>query len=244
MPPLVIEFIGLPGAGKTTIAQNVIEELTVAGYRCFGLSTVSNPESIEKKSGGFFGKLQTLYHFLRSCVMYRRLAIHALLYTWQVNPFNLVGLRRFFILIVRLNYIKTVMNENYDLLVLDQGPIQNVWSIATTGRQPKSDKYLQQLLKSILDEVSPLVIKVEIETDLAHARITKRPTMRSRFDRMSPSMAEALLSRHGMVFAELVDLIDRFKGTSHLNVHGDQPVQTNTNLIVPFIKQAWHTHSL
>ena len=120
MPALVVEFIGLPGAGKTTIAQTAIEELTVAGYRCFSLSTLSEPESIEKRSGGFFSKLKTLYHFVLSCAGYRKFAANSLLFTINVRPLSLVNLRRFLILLVRLKSMRTLMESNYDLIILDQ----------------------------------------------------------------------------------------------------------------------------
>lgn len=238
MPPLVIEFIGLPGAGKTTIAQIAIEELTAAGYRCFSLSTYSDPESVDKKSGGFFRKLKTLYHFALSCAVYRQFAVNALLYTIHVKPFSLVNLRRFLILLVRLKFMRTLMNGNYDLIVLDQGLIQYIWSIAVTNEQPNNDKYLERVLKSILDEISLFVIIVDVEAELAIERITRRPTMRSRFDRMSSSEAEAMLSRHKDVFAQIVDSADKFRKTGYLNINGSQPIKNNVGLIVPFIERA------
>lgn len=243
MMPLVIEFIGLPGAGKTTIAQMVIEELTVAGYQCFSLSTLSSPESIEKRRGGLISKMRTLYQFTLSCVKYRHLARNAFLYTLHVNPFSLVSLRRFFNLLVKLSFIETLMKSNYDLLILDQGLLQNIWSIATTGEQPDNDKYLERLLKNILDEISPFVILVDVESEIAHERIARRPTMRSRFDQMSPSKAEAMLAKHRSVFEQLVDLADKFRETGFINVSGSQPISQNVSLIVPFIKQARQANS-
>lgn len=243
MSPLVIEFIGLPGAGKTTIAQSAIEELTGVGYRCFSLSTLKDPESPAKKSGGFFSKLKTLHNFAFACVVYRQLAMNALLYTLHMKPFSPGNLRRFLILLVRLRFMRSLMKEGYDLIILDQGLIQYIWSIAVTNQQPNRDKYLARVLKSILDEISLFVIMVDVETELAIERITRRPTMRSRFDWMSPSQAETMLSRHKDMFAEIVDAADNFRKTGYLNVNGSRPIKINVELIVPFIEQARQAHS-
>lgn len=241
--PLVIEFIGLPGAGKTTIAQKAIEYLTSSGYRCFGLSTLDNPEGIEKKKGGFFSKLRTLYNFAFSCVMYRRLAINVFLFAINVKPLRLVNLQRSLLLLVRLKVMKTLMDGNYDLIIIDQGLIQYVWSIAVTGEHPSNIKYLERVLKSILEEISLFVIMVDVETELAVKRIVSRPTMRSRFDRMPASKAEAMLSKHKQIFSQIIDTAHTFRDTGYLNIDGSQPIPKNVSLIVPFIEQARQAYS-
>lgn len=237
-PPIVVEFIGLPGAGKTTIAQNAIENLTAAGYRCFGLSTLDRPESSEKAKGGLISKLRMLKQFAIACLMYRHIAIYAFLYTMQVRPLSYINLRRFLVLLARLDFMTTLMDRDYDFIILDQGLLQYIWSIAVTGEGPKNDKYLARVLKSILDEISLFVIMVDVETDLAIERIVSRPTMRSRFDHMPASKAQAILSRHKEIFSQIVDSANTFRDTGYLNVNGSQPIKQNVGLIVPFIEQS------
>lgn len=241
--PLVIEFIGLPGAGKTTIAQNTIENLSADGYSCYGLSTLDNPESLEKEKGGLFSKLRMLYYFSISCVLFWRFAINALLFLMQLRPFSLVNLRRFLILLVRLKSVRALMDGNYDFIILDQGLIQYIWSMAVTGEQQINSKYLELVMKSILDEIPLFVIMVDIETELAINRIVSRPTMRSRFDRISPSEAKVILSKHREMFTQIVYSADTFRETGYLNVNGNQPVKENVGLIVPFIEQARQGYS-
>lgn len=238
-PSLVIEFIGLPGAGKTTIAQNAIESLTTDGYRCFGLSTLDKPESAEKAKGGFLSKFRSLKQFAIACVRYRQIACDAFMYTMQMKPFSFINLRRFFVLIARLRFMVTLMKDDYDFIILDQGLLQYIWSIAVTGERPKNDKYLARLLKGILDEIPLFVIMVDIETEMAVERLVNRPTMRSRFDHMSPSKAQVLLSKHKEIFTQIVDSAGKFQKTGYLNVNGSQPIKQNVGLIVPVIEQTW-----
>ena len=236
--PLIIEFIGLPGAGKTTIAQRAIENLSEAGYQCFGLSTLNNPESLEKKKGGIFAKLKTLYRFVYVCVVHRKFAYNAFLFSMHVKPVSLVNLRRFLILLARLIFLRTLLRNNYDFIILDQGLIQYIWSIAITGKQSLNKDYLNRVLKSILDELSLFVVMVDIETELAVKRIVNRPTMRSRFDRMSSTKIETILSTHKDIFSQIVQSTNAFKDTGYMSVNGSQPIQKNVGLIVPFLEQA------
>jgi thymidylate kinase len=239
MPPLVVEFIGLPGAGKTTIARFVIEELTNSGYRCFGLSTLSNPETVEKKRGGLTNKLKTLYSVALSCVFHKQIALDAVSYALHLKPLNLASLHRVIALLVRLDFMRTMMNSNYDLIILDQGLIQYIWSMGTIGGSPTNDKYLEQLLQDVLDEVSLLVILVDVEVGLAVERINNRSTMRSRFDRFSTRQAETLLVKHKNVLTRIVDFVEKFKGTVYMDVSGNQAIKKNVSIIVPFIERAW-----
>lgn len=241
--PLVIEFIGLPGAGKTTTAQIAIESLTSVGYHCFAQNTLENPESIEKKRGGILSKLRMLYHFLLSCVLYRNFAWNAFKFALTIKPFSFVNLRRFIVLVVRLKFLRSKINGNYDLFILDQGLIQYVWSIAITGKQSGNSNYLEGVLKSIINELSLYVIMVDVEAELAIKRIIARPTMRSRFDRMSPSSAEIMLSEHKKMFSQIVNLSASFRNTGYLSVNGRQSIQENVGIIVPFINQAWQSRN-
>lgn len=241
-PPLVVEFVGLPGAGKTTIAHQVIEELTTRGTRCFAYSTAGSPEGREKRSGGLLSKLRTLGRLVSSCLTYPRLALHALIYTVRVNPFGLLSFRRLLTFLIRFRYVKEVMAGDYDVLVLDQGPIQNLWSIATTGRRRGHVEDLGRVVGDVLDEARPLVVLVAVEPDLAFERVAGRSTMRSRFDRMPPSEAKALLTRHAALFGQLVELADGFASTGFVRVDGRDPVQTNVSQIVSFIERARKNH--
>ncbi len=67
--------------------------------------------------------------------------------------------------------------------------------------------------------------------------------MRSRFDRMSPSEAKVILSKHREMFTQIVYSADTFRETGYLNVNGSQPVKENVGLIVPFIEQARQGYS-
>ncbi|MGD2027622.1 MAG: AAA family ATPase [Anaerolineales bacterium] len=241
MQPLIIEFIGLPGAGKTTIAQHMLAELNKAGYQCFSLSTLENPESVEKNKGGVLSKVGTFSYFLFSCLKDFRMCRDAFLYAWHVRPRRFENFKRFVVLLVRMNDLRTLLKENYDLIVLDQGILQNIWSIAATGDPPKNGKYLRQLLNSVLSQVPEFVVHIDVDVDLAVERIHQRPTMRSRFDRLSPRQAGILLTEYKRIFAQIIHAADYFQDTGFLYVNGSQPVEYSVSRIVPVLEREWQS---
>lgn len=238
MQPLMIEFIGLPGAGKTTIAQRVIAELTDAGYRCFGLSTLTSPEGITKKKGNLFQKLRTFYGLVLSSVLCRDIAVNAFLYTCRVRPLSFKSFQRLMVLLVRLDFVRTIMNEDFELVLLDQGLLQNIWSIATTGSIRENDKYLMRLTESVLNRFSPIVIGTRIEAAVAAERITQRRTKRSRFDTMPVEHTRPTLTRYSYVLAQIIDIVRNNNEKKLLDIDSGQPLDRNVNIILPFIERA------
>lgn len=235
--PRLVEFVGLPGAGKTTIAQRVIQELTDSGHRCFGLSRLDTPEGLQKEAGGFYDKLRSAGYCALSCIVHRKIAKDALLYGVHVEPFNIISLRRVFRFMVRLKSVTKLANGSYDMVILDQGIMQDIWSIAASGHPPSDDTYLERLINSILDRLSLLVVVIDIDVEKAIQRIARRQTMRSRFDRMPVNQAEALLNRHKDVFTQIVKVVRRCKRAECLSVSGDLPVDQNVEAIASFLER-------
>ncbi|MBT8488489.1 MAG: AAA family ATPase [Gemmatimonadetes bacterium] len=241
--PLVVEFIGPPGAGKTAVAHEVIEHLEGEGYRCFGHSKARAPESIDKKSGGIGSKLTTLVRFAVLCLSHRRLTVAALRYTQAVRPRDVSGLRRLFILLSRFGFVRDVMAEGYDFVILDQGPLQNIWSIGTTGDVRPADRELLRVVRSVVEDLAPIVVLVEVDADLASERIATRPTMRSRFDRMSRSEASESLAQHEELFRRLFELAGRVGSPEGVRIDGSRPIARNADRLLPLISRARQTHA-
>lgn len=241
--PVVVEFMGPPGAGKTTVAHGVIEELERQGLRCFGHSKASEPESIEKKSGGMLSKTMTLGRFAGVCVRHRRLALAALRFARGVEARGLAGFRRLFVLLSRFGHLKRAMSEGYDVLVLDQGPLQNIWSIGTTGDLRPGDRDLVPLVRHVVEDLAPIFVLVELDPDLAVERIANRRTMRSRFDRMPPSSAREALARHDELFVRLFETAVGVGHRGGLRIDGSRPIAQNVDRVLPVISRARQNHA-
>lgn len=241
--PLVVEFIGPPGAGKTAVAHEVIAQLEGAGYRCFGHSKASAPESIDKKSGGTVSKLKTLVGLAVLCLKHRQLAFAALRYTQAIRPRNVASLRRLFILLSRFGFVRGVMFEGYDFLILDQGPLQNIWSIGTTGDGRPADRDLLRVVRTVVEDLAPIVVLVEVDAELASERVANRPTMRSRFDHMSRSKARECLAQHEELFSRLFEFAGRVGSPEGVRLDGSRPIAHSTDRLLPIIHRARQAHA-
>lgn len=243
MSPLFIEFAGLPGAGKTTIARDVVSELTNMGYRCFCNRNLYDGDVVENPSPRrLFSKLDSLLHLVRSCIRHRRVAVDALACALRTKPRNFAGFQRAAQLLIRLDYIKSTLEDSYDLVIFDQGLIQYMWSISATG-ELLPDKYLVRLLKSVLNEVSSVIIFVNIDVASAIARVSERSTMSSRFDTMPLDQAEQLLARQKVCFDKIIGWSYGIQENHYLTVDGRQPVKKNAKEIERFIRSVPGLHS-
>lgn len=243
MPPLIVEFTGLPGAGKTTITNAVISELTKEGYDCFPSSTLDNSKTDERRIlGQLFAKLRLLFYLTFCLVKHNHVTLNALRYAFRVTPFNLAGFRRVLMLVTRLELISSVTGDDYDFLVFDEGLIQNIWSIVITGNPP-SKKYLIRLLRNLLEEITLAIILVDVDIDIAVKRIEERSTSHSRFDRMSPNKAEKLLLKNAQHFECITGYAVALKKADRLKIEGSSPIEDNVNAIVHFVDHFWRVQN-
>lgn len=239
MAPVYFEFTGLPGAGKTTISKAVAHKLTGMNYKYYVNSSVSKTHIVGQVGfGRIFNKLETFYDLISSCILYKYVALNALICAIQTRPLSLVSFLRAAKLLIRLNFIKTIMRENYDLVILDQGLLQYMWSISAIDN-PLPEKHFIRLLKSLVAEISLAIVLIEIDVDIAIERINNRPTMTSRFDKMPLKKTEKLLMKQQDFFKQVVNWSGDLKDIRYLVVDGNHSVKKNTNTIVNFIEQTW-----
>ena len=136
-----------------------------------------------------------------------------------------------------------MMSGGYDFLILDQGPIQNIWSIGTTGSHPTNGEHLPALVRVVADELAPLVVYLEIDADLASERVLARPTMRSRFDRLPSSEVGEALARHAATFDRLFEVVRHLEGAACLRIQGSRPIAENVDQVLTFLEMAKRKHA-
>jgi thymidylate kinase len=231
----IVEFAGLPGAGKTTIARAALFELEELGLRCFCNESLVNHTAVRRpKSRHISGKFRTLLRFTFSGLRYRRVAVELFRCMAHTRSLSPASLNRAAGLLILLGRVRSAPDGRYDLVLLDQGLIQYIWSIFVTGELP-SDRDLHRLLAAILEEVSLAVIFVDIGIDTAAQRIRERETMSSRFDEFSTPRVQEYLSRNTIVFEKIRCWISELSRAASLDVDGSRPVNRNVRRIVPFI---------
>lgn len=201
--PIIIEFNGLPGAGKTSIAKALQQKLEERGMRTL-----------------FQYNRHRLYRNNRTLVFapsYWKMIRVASSYAGSLP-------RRSHFLLV-LSIIKYVRMYRYfmvdrpaDYLIVDQGLIQAIISLAHCDVLPKTDKLTNLLELMHLNEIPLLIVNCNVSNETANSRITSRPFNGCRVEKMSEQeRLYALVTQSGNlsflrgainVVYPLVDVVD------------------------------------
>lgn len=177
--PTVIEFFGLPGSGKSTIAAAVQAELGAADRKM--VAAAWKRESFTSRLGYVLSSLVDLPLILAAL----RLAILARL--WSVDSW-----RR----LTRLLLMRRWWIAQSAPMLFDQALLQNVWSLLiASGRTRTDPAIVVPLLRAFYRGMKVLVIVIEVEPAVAAHRIVARVGGNSRFDRLSAADAELQVSR-------------------------------------------------
>lgn len=171
-----IEFVGLPGAGKTSIVDKISQK---QNYQIMTRSIYSKLSKKERRGLSLFGTPFFL------CVNFR-LIYAILMFTISLNrksyesrSFSFKLLRHIFFI---NNIKKYALKNNYKILMLDQGILQNIWSITVTSNINKSE--MKKLMKKLRKFIGNSVINIDIDAHTVSHRIEKRDTSTSRFDQL------------------------------------------------------------
>jgi thymidylate kinase len=226
---LILEFVGLSGAGKSTVAEALLSRLRCQGYTCvhrhdIGGQGVPRPLHFSRLAAYFIrhpALLSGSFHLGRTAP---RLTLSAFreairFYVWSYR----VALGR---------------KLGPDIVVLDQGIIQEGWGLVVrqTGLEPAA---IVQATKEIVRgaRVTYALVYFDVDRDLAARRIAGRTAGESRFDSMDQVAAQRLLETHEPLLKELLlDVAGTF-GLPVLRVDARRSVDDLIEELVGFIEK-------
>jgi hypothetical protein len=194
--PLVVEFVGLPGVGKSHATRLVAADLTAAGTPARSSALRINHElgrsrRVLQKSGicaaealGRPRRAASVGRALIGSGQQSRLDVVRLLYNWLF----LVGL-------LRRARTRPVVE------LLDEGIYQLLWSIGFAGNERVIREHSSAFLGVPMPDV---VVVVEAPLELIEARLASRKSRAGRLDRMDDAERQAALLRGADLLNELL----------------------------------------
>jgi thymidylate kinase len=183
--PLIIEFAGLPGAGKTTIVDLVAE---MERQENLGFLSSHSLLHAEHNHGG---KCTTAAHLFQAAVTFSlvflkkpAMVLHLLRYGLLSRPLcrpRISNVYHFISLARQVDSRKTTVPMEHKAELLDQGLVQCLGAIALPGT-PANSKNLEALVPHALADWIDGLVWVECDPETALIRVRSRADGCSRFD--------------------------------------------------------------
>lgn len=221
MPPrnknTVIEFVGLPGAGKSTITARLISLLTHEKI------CVDNYLNYHQQLMG--SKIGKLYFIL--FVLSNSLKVYGLVSALQKDiPLNRYSRVRIIKLLILIFAIKRYYNQKpKEVLVLDQGLIQMIASIYIphfSKENRQIDIVIEKAFNLLRIDIDYQMIKVNTALETAKKRIYGREKRTCEFRDLTEIKLLKILNTYKLFFARI---------PSPLTISSENTVNTNVSFI-------------
>jgi hypothetical protein len=212
----IIEFAGLPGAGKSTVAARFYQELLKGN-----VTTLSGDEIAWKRSAGFV---------LGTLLSQARLVLPVVNYTLNVRPLDVRRFSHSRRILTRAHALQRVQRMRPNaLVVLDQGWIQEFGSTVVPGGSGR-DRHVGGIVKRLAGRFLWGVVMVEVGSEVAGERVRRRATTESRFDRWPAEVVRANLPVMHRALEMAVDIAAKC-GVPVLTLDGTQPPEHNSRIV-------------
>lgn len=195
---LLIEFIGLPGAGKSTISKQVREELKDSDIIFDNLIGIECPLSRLNRS---IWKIKYIV---------KEIVLHPAFNLKQINLILRSKQETFMdFIIVTTNWIimmgqwrkgkKTGKN-----IISDQGIVQAVWSVFLSA---KEDMCIEEFLDQV--DLPDIVFYIKIDREIMKLRLTKRNSGQSRMERKNNFNDEEIYLKSIEIFKQIKKYLNK-----------------------------------
>ncbi|SER59808.1 AAA family ATPase [Salisediminibacterium halotolerans] len=225
----VFEFIGVPGSGKSTLTEEVIRSLENSGLKVASYSSIKNNLSFNR--GNYFERVSNIMMFfifilLNINIIYSIIRIVENKCKMDTIYYTYVFMRNLF----QIYKLK----KEYELVVLDEGFVQKLWSISINNKINFEDEGAN-LFEKIVNklDLSYSLIFVEIDLQEAINRILARGKEKGRFNKLARSELESMLNKN---YLELYMLSQSLREHVTLTLNGEYEVHVNKREVLAVIR--------
>jgi len=236
--PLYIEFVGIPGAGKTTIGKETLEKLA----RKYIVDTYIQRIIPSNNDFDFFGKLpknKKFFLFTKSLVKNLPVILLILKFYLSLRPFtferrerkNLLSFTKMFLSVEAMK----INNLQANILFVDRGFI-NMLVTVTLNKKFKKKK-LEELLKNLYRNLLLVLVIIDIDPNEAFYRVKNRLPKGDCRENLSKKEALAEYKTINAKMKLILDLLQEKNFTGpQLCISGKESAEKNVPKIISFIE--------
>ena len=175
---VIVEMFGLPGAGKSTVAREVINELRAAGLRV---------EDDDLPPLSLLARVGRYARFAKFCAARLRLLAAVTRYAAAIRPWSATRAAFAWEIFVHAFGRLEAKRRGADAVILSQGALQASWSVGVRGSIP-GDEMLGRMFEELARADSPTIVaEIDLAASDAAGRVARRRGGGSRFDGMPAS---------------------------------------------------------
>ena len=231
-----IEFTGLPGAGKTTVAYQTVQFLIARGYSVYTSTMLFEHRArITCYERGLPLIIFIFRHF--------NLVLSLFYFGFLFKPLNFFSLKYSYGCVRTIFKMKTAikiaMQAGHDVVIFDQGILQDLWSIGVSGTPAnlrKLEDHLYKLLKCIKDILSYSTVLFKVHIEKAADRILARKPSKYRFDNMDRKSILETLNKKASYLRLVVDTASRVNQRRQFVIEtNNTSIESNAHSVATFI---------
>ncbi len=217
--PVIVEFNGLAGLGKTTIADIIIENLNQLGYKTVNRQ-YNNP------------LYRVLYHFFPKRLNHE---LYSLVKTYADTLPKYEGVKRKHIMFTNryaLKYQAIMRYSNADFAIIDEALIQFLVALAYQDEMPKTTK--AEAIVRELKKMGIRFVRVDCinDVDLVSERIMSRPSRGLAFEVMQKDELIKTLETESANFDYMRELFSKvFEGQNVITIDTKRDPAENALII-------------
>lgn len=216
---MIIEFNGLPGIGKTTVAR---------GLGC----------AYKENRTVFFqytdqrNKILKFLDYIRfnTFYLYYELRKYALC---EIKPFDRQRAKYVWVILKYYQMYRRFMNDKPDdILIVDQGIIQGLLSIAHTG-EIVSSKALKKIFNFFVKKkIIFTAVACTNNSEISYERIHLRGTKQGRMDIVEDEMLHQYLEKQTKTLNLINSIASNYSNITLVKIDTRKPVETNVDILV------------
>lgn len=228
--PFLVELVGLPGAGKTAIATRLVADLRSRGMVC-----------AERRGGpgGQGGRARHRVERALSLLRHHEQTRASLRFAASVRPRLLTPFARAIRLSGWMRQLSAYAVSDADVVVLDQGPIQDAWSVTVPSRS-WSEAAMRGAVGPLVQvtEMPRALVYVDVEVETAAERLRLRRGTSSRFDGLSATQTRTWLAEYGKSLWAILEYAVAVSNASFARVDGRVSVDEASRQVARFLDDA------